>query len=314
MKFKRNMVLSLSTLLILGSLVGCSATTAGSDDIVVKYAQGQLIQGEFNDALLSKTGMQVMLDMADKGILDELQPITDDMTTNVEANIANIKSYYTDNFEESLKINGFKDEADFKTSLYLNEQRNAYSLKYVIENNITEEEIQTYYDGYTPNIKASHILITPADQTETAIATAKEEAVKLTARIAAGEDFAELAKEFSADPGSGANGGDLGEFGKGAMVPEFEAAAFALKTGQVTEEPVQSQFGFHIIMKTGGEEKSTLEDMKSDIENTLAAQKLQADQSLSFKALVQMRTDNGFEISNPIISEQYKLLEAQITK
>ncbi|MGB3367506.1 MAG: peptidylprolyl isomerase [Acidaminobacteraceae bacterium] len=318
MQLKKRMVIILSAVLVVGALTGCSSqsatTSAASTDIVATYTQGTLPQGEFSEAILAKSGMMVMLDMVDKGILDVVEPVTDDMTINVEANAENIKSYYKDNFEESLKINGFEDEAAFLNSLYLNEQRNAYTFKYIIENNITVEEIQAYYDAFTPNIEASHILITPADETEASLAAAKEEAISLTARIADGEDFAALAIEFSDDKGSGANGGALGSFAKGAMVPEFEAAAFALKIDEVTAEPVQSQFGFHIIKKTAGEEKKSLEDMKTDIQNTLAAQKIEADQSLAFKALVQLRSENGFVISNPVIDEQYKLFEAHVTK
>lgn len=68
-----------------------------------------------------------------------------------------------------------------------------------------------------------------------------------------GSDFARLAREFSNDTGSGAVGGDLGWFGKGAMVPEFEEAAFSLKIGEISES-VQSQFGYHIIQVLGRQE------------------------------------------------------------
>ncbi|MDD2922284.1 MAG: peptidylprolyl isomerase [Anaerolineales bacterium] len=86
-------------------------------------------------------------------------------------------------------------------------------------------------------IWARHILV--SDE-----ATAKS----IVERVKKGEDFATLAKELSADTGSGANGGDLGWFGKGMMVPEFETAAFALtKPGDFTTTPVKSQYGFHII-------------------------------------------------------------------
>jgi peptidyl-prolyl cis-trans isomerase D len=81
----------------------------------------------------------------------------------------------------------------------------------------------------------------------------EEEAKDIYERLKRGEDFAELAKELSKDTGSGANGGDLGWFGRGAMVPEFEKVAFSLEVGEFSE-PVQSQFGYHIIQVLGHQE------------------------------------------------------------
>lgn len=99
------------------------------------------------------------------------------------------------------------------------------------------EEITADLPRSEEQIWARHILV--ADETV---------ALNLIEQLNKGADFAELAKAQSTDTGSGANGGDLGWFGKGAMVPEFETAAFALeKPGDYTTTPAQSQFGFHII-------------------------------------------------------------------
>ena len=106
---------------------------------------------------------------------------------------------------------------------------------------VTEEEIQNAYDRFVANadsreeISARHILL-----------DTKEEAVDIITKLEAGADSAALAKEFSTGP-SGPNGGDLGYFGRGQMVPDFEVAAFGLEIGTFSAQPVQTQFGWHVI-------------------------------------------------------------------
>ena len=95
--------------------------------------------------------------------------------------------------------------------------------------------------------QSSHILLKVDDKVKDAEALAKIQA--LEKRVKAGEDFGALAKEFSQDPGSAANNGDLGLSGRGMFVPEFEAALYALKVGEVSV-PVKSQFGYHLIKLT----------------------------------------------------------------
>ncbi|WP_413374594.1 peptidylprolyl isomerase [Alkalihalobacillus sp. 1P02AB] len=127
--------------------------------------------------------------------------------------------------------------------------------------NVTEEDKQAYYEEnqemYEEQVEASHILVTE-----------EEEAEEVLEKINAGEDFAELAIEYSID-GSAARGGELGYFPRGQMVPEFSEAAFELAVDEVSEI-VQSEFGYHIIKVTG--KKSTFEDFEEEIEAALEAQ------------------------------------------
>jgi peptidyl-prolyl cis-trans isomerase C len=89
-----------------------------------------------------------------------------------------------------------------------------------------------------PQVRASHILVKTEDQ-----------AHQIMKRLADGEDFAAVARRFSSCP-SGKNGGDLGWFGKGMMVPEFEKVAFENDEGKVVG-PIKTQFGYHVIKVTG---------------------------------------------------------------
>lgn len=89
-------------------------------------------------------------------------------------------------------------------------------------------------------IKCSHILLKK-----------ESEAIAILERLNNGEGFANLAKELSIDRGSAKRGGDLGLFGRGMMVKTFEEAAFKLEKGELTQKPVKTEFGYHIIKRAG---------------------------------------------------------------
>ena len=307
---KRRFAGLLTAILLAAVVSGCSApsTTADASDnkTIASFTQGTVNEDELYDRLISETGMTIMLEMVDKGILDVVEPVDEDMNATADESIVGIKEYYGDDFENALAANGFKGEEAYRDTLLLNLQRNAYITKYVEKEVLTTEEIQAYYDAFEPQIEASHILISPEGDTDADWTKAETTAKDLIVRIEAGEAFADLAMEYSNDAGSGAQGGVLGPFGKGAMVPEFEAAAFGLEVGAVTAEPVKTQFGYHIILKTAGEGKATFEEMRPEIVSTLAEGILQADEKIGYVALVQMREENGFVIENEVMAPQYE--------
>jgi peptidyl-prolyl cis-trans isomerase C len=111
----------------------------------------------------------------------------------------------------------------------------------IVKTSISEADARKIYDEQVKLLKpeeeisARHILV-----------DTEEEAKALKKQLDGGADFAELAKEHSKDPGSKDDGGNLGYFGHGQMVPQFEAAAFKLKKGEVSD-PVKTQFGWHLI-------------------------------------------------------------------
>ena len=117
-------------------------------------------------------------------------------------------------------------------------------------------------------------------------AAAKTKAEGILKDLKAGKDFAAAAKENSQDPGSAVNGGDLGFFEQGQMVPPFEQAAFALKPGQMSEI-VETQFGFHIIKVAEHQDSHVvpLEEAKGQIEQYLQQQNRQTETQAFVNAL-----------------------------
>lgn len=166
---------------------------------------------------------------------------------------------------------GLAEEANFKAQMAFNRARalhNSYFQTSAL-NAITDEEMKERYELEVKNfpvqkeVRARHILVEK-----------EEDAKAIITELDGGADFVELAKTKSTGP-SGSNGGDLGYFGRGQMVPEFETAVFALETGKYTSEPVKSQFGFHVIFKEDerDSEPPAFEQVEGQVRQALAREK-----------------------------------------
>ena len=161
--------------------------------------------------------------------------------------------------------------------------------------NASEEELRSLYETQKINyaqqeqIEASHILLQVEDDAdESAWDKATERARELKSALDAGADFAALATDYSDDSGSAINGGSLGGFGRGIMVPAFEEAAFALAIGEISD-PVRTEFGIHLILTTDHLETKTrpFAEVRAEILQTL--QNREADQ-IYFEQAEQLAT------------------------
>ena len=132
--------------------------------------------------------------------------------------------------------------------------------------NVTEAEAKEYYDAHKEEfvsgeaVNASHILV-----------DSEEKAKSILDEITSGKkSFEDAAKEYSSCP-SGQNGGNLGDFGRGQMVPEFDTAVFEMEVGQITDAPVKTQFGYHLIkLNSKSESKETpYSEIKDEIKAAL---------------------------------------------
>jgi peptidyl-prolyl cis-trans isomerase C len=214
---------------------------------------------------------------------------------DVEAQVAKIRSQFQTDAQfqqalaaQKLTVQGIRDEA-----------RDGISVDKLVESEIgtkvtvKPEAIADFYqknpDKFQqgPRVRASHILIAVPENADAAAKTAaKTKAEGLLKDIKGGKDFAALAKENSADPGSAQQGGDLGFFEPGQMVPQFDKVAFALKPGELSDV-VETQYGFHIIkvVEKQGARVVPLEEVKPQIEQYLGQQNRQQETQAFVTAL-----------------------------
>ncbi|HEY5040629.1 MAG TPA: peptidylprolyl isomerase [Verrucomicrobiae bacterium] len=196
--------------------------------------------------------------------------------------------------------------------------------------NITDAMCQDYYSNHTAMFEepekahVQHILLMtmdPATRTPlstNAVAAKRKQIDDLLKRIKAGEDFGALAKQYSEDPGSKTDGGELPKFSRGEMVPEFEAAAFALKPGQISDV-ISTAYGFHIIkmLDLTPAKKYGFTDEIPEINQTVAAyckNRLEAEQmqKLAPAYMQKLRTEEKVQILDPDLKAmEQSMLDAE---
>ena len=255
----KKMIISLTVAAGVMGLGACSNDNADSSEVIVESKAGNITKEELYQSMKEKYGEQALQELLYQKVLAENYEVTD---KEVEEKVAELKEELGENFELVLQQNQLKDEEELKEVLKDQLLMEKAALKDV---KVSEDEIKKRYEEYKPEIKASHILVKD-----------EKTAQEVKKKLEEGAKFEDLAKEYSQDPGSAAKGGDLGFFGPGKMVPEFEEAAYALEVNKISE-PVKSQHGFHIIKVTEKKEKESYEKMKDELEYELKLAQLDSN-------------------------------------
>jgi peptidyl-prolyl cis-trans isomerase D len=223
----------------------------------------------------------------------------DDLLKQIQTNDAELKAFYE------------RNKASYNNSVP--EKR---KVRYVVLDmarvqsgtSVSSQELESYYDQHKDEyripeqVSVSHILIkTPLPGPDgkvdpRGVEEARKKAEDILKQVKSGGNFADLAKKYSEDPGSGKNGGSLGFIGRGRTVPEFEKAAFSLDKG-ATSDLVQSSYGFHIIRvddKQAAHVK-TLVEVKDQIEESIKQQKAAQAVTNQVNALLNQARSEGIE-------------------
>ncbi|MFS0877819.1 peptidylprolyl isomerase [Solibacillus isronensis] len=275
--------------LTVAASIGLAACSNPGDEVVVSTSVGDITQEEFYNSMKDIAGDQLLQQVVVEQILNDKYKVTDE---EIEEELKGVKEQYGESYESVLAQSNLTEE-----TLKTNIRFTLLQEKALKDVEVTDEEIEKYYNQASQELKARHILVEDEE-------TAKE----IKAKLDAGEDFAKLAKEFSTDPGSGEQGGDLGWFTVGTMVPEFNDAAYALEVDEISE-PVQSEHGFHIIQvteKRDVKDYGKLEDKKEEIRESIAATK--ADWNTKMAELI---NDADVEVKDKDLKDAFSGFKAE---
>ncbi|MER2533909.1 MAG: peptidylprolyl isomerase [Rhizobiaceae bacterium] len=204
--------------------------------------------------------------------------------------------------DEAVK-KGYDKDADFKRRAAFLQLRALHSelVDKEVADKLTDADVRALYDkqiSETPpvnEVHARHILV-----------KTKEEAEEIVKQLDGGADFQAIANEKTTDPSGKTSGGDLGYFGPGQMVPEFEKAAFALETGAYTKEPVESPFGWHVIKVEDKRQQQppAFEQVEQQLRSMAFRDKY-------FALVKQLRGQADVSISDPALKTAVQSIEAQ---
>lgn len=254
--FMKKTVLALTLVASLG-LAACSDS---SDEVVLTSTYGDLTEADFMKEVKGLAGVELLEQIMIEKILNDKYEVSDE---DVQTEFDSLKEQYGDEFDSALSSAGLTEES-LRANIRFN-QLKELALK---DTKVSDKEIEEYYNKAKQEVNARHILV--ADE-----ATALE----IIERLNAGEDFAVIAQAESLDTSSGANGGELGYFTVGEMVPAFEDAAYSLDINEISA-PVKSDYGYHIIQVTDKRDIAdygTLEEKKDAIKDAIIDSKADWD-------------------------------------
>ncbi|MFC4323584.1 peptidylprolyl isomerase [Litchfieldia salsa] len=269
---KRKVYVSVITVLVIGIIV---STFLLQKEVVASVEGTSITKAELSEELLEQYGSTVLDTMITNKLIEleaEKQEVkaTDE---EIEAELATLIESYggEEAFNSVIESSGASMEAVRQDlSLYLVTEK---LLKERIT--ITDEEMTTYFEenketyAQAEQIEASHILVED-----------EETASEVVQKLDEGEDFAELAKTYSTDTTNASSGGDLGYFGKGEMVAEFENVAFNLELNTISD-PVKTEYGYHIIKVTDKKAaaEADFEQSKELVEQSILEERMSTEYS-----------------------------------
>lgn len=238
----RKIATTMGLALILILFAACSDQEKPDPEIIATTEYGEITKEQFYNELKERFGEDVLKEMITRQILENKMDVNSkDEFAELDKEIEDMRDQLGNQFDELIKQQGFKTTEDYRYVLYLSKLEYNFATSDI---EVTEDDVREYYERLQEEIHARHILVKE-----------KETAEEIIERYNNGEEFAALAEEYGTD-GTAKNGGTLGYFTAGKMVKPFEDAVYALEVGEISE-PVQTDFGWHVIFVEDRRENET---------------------------------------------------------
>lgn len=318
---KKILVLSLISLLL---LAGCKNKVELKDgkQVVASVKGKKITAEELFDDLKKNYGASSVIKEIDTFIIKKEISDSDAKQAKeyAKSQVSVMKQQYEQagyKWEDALSQYGYSSEKELVEEYQLSKEKEMVAKKY-IKKNITDEEIKAYYDKEiygTYTVK--HILITPDvedkasdEEKEKANEKAKKTAKEVIKKLDEGAKWKDLVKKYSDDKGSKDKEGLIENFTKGDVVDEFFEATLKLKDGKYTKEPVESTYGYHIILKVSNTKKPSLKDSTSKIKEEIATNKMNNDDTLLNKTWIDIRKSYDLKISDSDVQSGYNKMKS----
>ena len=323
MKNIKTKVLALILLSLLVTGCGKEIEVKNGSKVAVSTKNEKFTATEYYQKI-KEDNISKLIDMIDTSIFEKKYKTDDEENKDVEKQIEQIKNIYgsnEDSYNNVLKSYfGVESEKELEEKLRL-EYKRKKAVEDYIKKHLDKGEIEKYYnDNIFGEVKASHILITSeaeesdsAEDKEKKDNEALEKAKEIINKLNDGESFAKLAKKNSKDEATAINGGDLGYFEVDDMTEDFANAVKKLQVKEYTKEPVKTEYGYHIILKTDEKEKPKLKDVEDDIKEELKEQKMNDSKSITYETLIKVREAAKINWNDSTLKKAYdKYMQEQI--
>ena len=313
---KKLLICALACVLI----TGCGSkipTLKNGEEALIEFGNGDKFSvNEVWDEVKLTYGLEVTLNKIDTKILEEkYKSELIEVDTYVQGIESSLKANYVDEngkFDEqqlnqALSQYGYTSIDQYLEVTRLSYLRNKGVTDYAASL-VTEKEVKKYYDeNVKGDLTAVHILVTPdsekAEDLKKAEAKAKDIIAAIKKDVKSGTKVADAFAKYKDN--KDVRYEDLGTFGQGKMVKEFENATYALKKNGYSQTPVKTSYGYHVILKLDEAEKAKLEDKEEEIKETLGNEKLAEDPDLEINGMVELRKEYGVKFHDSKMEDAY---------